>query len=298
MFGPNVIPAYHHRSDKFHTLYESTEKLFRRQFSIGPDFDLIFMTGSGALALEACIASLNYPLRVEHTGGKFGKRLEAVSNHYKEWLPLHGDDPLGLVFYETSNSTLSAISLDKLEAARVVLMDCVSSFPFYPIHEQADIWVTVTGKQLRCPAGLAIIGVRKTLWGSYLTKDPDHPSYLNLSRYHEFSLRYETPTTPSILGFESLHEKLEFTIFESQKLIIQRRWEELCQLCGTPPGQSPPVYTFPGLVTDVHKAFGLYGSDQTQVFLYAGIEQQFQALMKALAVQRSVDPDATYWWHK
>lgn len=282
MFGPNRIPSFHHRSPQYRALQGRVEQLLRERFNIGPDYGLYFMTGSGTLALEACIASARRPVTpIMFTHGKFEKRLaDFTFVHNKHGI---GTEDVAFVHYETSKSILNQSGW---KAKGITIVDCISSFPYYPIPFDADVFVTVTGKQLGGVPGIAIIGIHKRCW-EYVNGEAfydcanDHESYLNLALWRNAKVRGETPFTPAISVMTSLLWQLERRDYAMQGKKIRSRWDALVALCGGGKEIDPPVYTFPGLLS-CHEYYKLYGKEQTQLFLWAGTDASFQILLNRI----------------
>lgn len=289
MFNPNAVPEFHHRGSDFHTLVSKITVLMRSKFEISEDFDLLFLTGSGALALEACVFSAQQLMTPKYTGAKFGRNLEQLTILHHKYAP----DSVNqcYVHYETSTSKLNE-SLNAITQ----FVDCVSSFPYYEVPAHADLWVTVSGKQLGAPPGISIVAVRRELWNGFLSLEDTRPSYLNLARYELALRKLETPNTPAMSTLVGLHQALRDTNFEYQAQTITERWNKLCDALGEPPGQVPPVYTFKRRVPEVHEAFRLYGQDRTQIFLYAGNDWSFYQLLTALQELKKEEPNSDLWW--
>lgn len=244
------------------------EQVFRERFNIDNTRDILFITGSGALALEACVYSSAAALRTCYEG-KFADQLKGYMVRHGKWsksgLPC-------FIHYETSVSRLN-----ETIPAYPMLVDCVSSFPFHSPPD-CDVWVTVSGKQLGAPAGLGIVVVKRTCLPMFYERSE---SYLDLWSYVKSGACHQTPHTPSIYTMEQLLLALETTNYDMQNKRIMRRWHQLCEIFGEPPNQSPPVYTFPYRVNS-HDQLGLYGTERTQLFLYSGTDRVFEYVLTAL----------------
>lgn len=288
MFGPNPVPGFHHRSAEFHRLMDGINQLFHAKFGYN-GFDLIFMTGSGALALEACIYSSKMLLRPMVTGHKFSNQLRACAMaHEKDSRTSIGGIPLW-VQYETSRSMLNTHSQGGI-------VDCVSSFPFFLPPTNASAWVTVSGKQLKGPPGLAVIAVHKAAWGDIFETEMLVQSYLDIGRHYQAMKNCETPNTPAITLLQQFKDALEAFNFAKEHEKVLDRWAILCDMFGEPPGQVPPVYTFNCRVPYAHDYLGLYG-DPTQIFLYSGTDDDFDKLVSILRRAKNEMPGTNIGWN-
>lgn len=290
MLGPNQTPPFHHRGQTGQALMRELRETFHKRFDIPADRDILFISGSGALALEACCASLErciYPMYAE---AKFGAALSAYLMRYGKV----GHKPIGCAYvdYETSTSQRNPIP-DK----PAVLVDCVSSFPYYPAPD-ADVWVTVSGKQLGGQPGLGIAVVKKAAWGKTIINDRPAHSYLSLARYRMFAEINQTPNTPALGVMEDLLHSLHTIDLDHQRTSIDSRWQYLCSRFGTPAGQSPPVYTFAAHVPGLDD-LELYGNDRTQLFLYSGTDLEFDHVVdRLIRLRNRMGATPKWWWNE
>lgn len=287
MFAPNSKPCFHHRSASFHELVLRSRAAFLRLAGLGEEWEVVFMTGSGALALESVVYTARRcitPLFVQKAASEFSRRLADLTFvHGKHAV---GSEDVAYVQYETSTSELN---ISGWKAKGITIVDCVSSFPYYLPPDDADIIVTVSGKQLEAAPGIAIIAVHPRVYDTnFFFADDQHASYLNLNRHlHYASRKNETPNTPAITVLQDLCTRMEG--FDRSALIerVNYRYSALkarFSYFGELPMASPPVYTFPKRL-EQHDAFGLYGKNRTQLFLWhAGdlAEAAFEGLLKNL----------------
>ncbi|MEO0248121.1 MAG: hypothetical protein ABIN58_01005 [candidate division WOR-3 bacterium] len=262
------------------------------------EWDVVFMTGSGALALEAVIATAKRsitPLFVDRQEAEFARRLADLTFIYNK----HGlnTEDVAYVHYETSISELNASGF---KAKGVTLVDCVSSFPYYLPPADADIVVTVSGKQLEAPPGIAIIAIHRRVYETgFFDPEDMTASYLNLNRYVSYaSSKNETPNTPAITVLQDLCSRLER--FDRSALIqrVDSRYSALKECFGAGPSTAPPVYTFPRKL-DCQETLGLYGKNRTQLFLWHSGPQasmDFDNLLRTLWRLDHENPDATFRW--
>lgn len=203
MFGPTPSCAiresvdFSHREPRFFDLLDSTAFLFQNKFDLH-DFDILFLTGSGTLSIEALIYSCMAPVEIEGPEGKFTQRWKCLADHYNKLKPSMPPVSLSCGF-ETSICRSFTGSRD--------LLDAVSSFPYYPIPKAVFGFGTVSSKQLGAAPVLAIIGVRKECWHRFGSSDV--PSYLNLKLYRDYLEASQTPFTPAYALLSDLKVKLE-----------------------------------------------------------------------------------------
>lgn len=197
MFGPNMRPSMHHRQNNYRALVADTQILFRKIFGISEEYDILFLPGSGTIALEAVILSVvstDYGARVADTAHEFGMRTKKLLCAHDRYCP--SSDIVFSVQYET----LAGKLMPYKHLGSINIVDCISSFPYYA-PPQCDVWITVAGKQLGCSPGIAIVVIRRALLD---TINRNRYSALNLSRYANVNI----PHTPAIGLMVELHDKL------------------------------------------------------------------------------------------
>lgn len=294
MFHPNSKPNFHHRGTTFHSLMRNLDSVLHERFEISRDWSLAFITGSGELALEACIASATRAVTPLFPEKEFGRRLaELTFEHNKHGL---GTEDVCYVQYETADSFLNTTGW---KAKGITIVDCVSSFPYYDPPSDADVWVTVSGKQLGGSPGIAIVAASNEVLASGFFKQPGIRSCLNLTRYFQYKLgKEETPNTPAILVMVELYNSLVgFGGVREYREFVDWRWNRLCEELGKPPYQNPPVYSFRGKIPhDVSERLGLYGKATTQIFLWNGSAMDFEILLEELKELKHEMPGASFWW--
>jgi aspartate aminotransferase-like enzyme len=290
MFGPNVARtlnidvAFHHRERCFFEIVDECETLFRRKFSVNTNYRVLFVTGSGTLATEAFIASIQRTFHVVGSGGDFKERLRRMCAHYGKHDPFTGN--LAYCRLETSNS-----QVNDLEGGFFV--DCVSSFPYYSAPVDAQAWVTVSSKQLGAGPVLGILVFHNSLLEEMMHEDSF--SYLNVRRMAQFAARSQTPHTPAIPLFIDLRDRLRR--FETAEL--REQINRNCELLVDALGESSfigsiacPVLTLKqgAMPEHIARQFDLYGrhaSDHPiQIFTYSEDPAQYQRLAAAVAEDR------------
>ncbi len=259
MFGPNNLPYnHHHREDKFKVLYSNFQKRFQETFGL-EDYIILPITGSGTIALEILLNSLNIKLEHLYTDLEFGARFEAL-NHSKK-----GRDGVAYVQYETSIG-----KYQESDSRKPVIIDAVSSFPYYNIPLNASAFVTVNSKQLGCNPGLSIIGVKPELLKKV---KPEEFSYLSLKKYLNYSKINQTPNTPAISLIEELYNALEHFDLEAFRKTLDSRREDLDNIFPHNTGEGP-VFTL-DMDKELKNKYNLYGKQNTQIFLWSGTQIDF-----------------------
>ena len=286
MFGPNNQTLYspsgseHHRGPWYRTLLRRTIDLFRQRFDVHPDYDVIIMTGSGTLANQAALYTFGGTWSVRHKELEFGSRLHKFAAYADIYNQFSGNE--AWVQYDTATSTLNLHPPTKVG---LWLVDAVSSFPYYAPPAQADVWVTVSSKQLGALPVLGIVVVRPSAWAAARIGN-DQYSYLNLLRWREAQVRGESPHTPAIPLVESLYESLlEFDPAAEGRRIDARRDMLMPKLHQHVVGDGPVLTLLPGAVPErVAEQFDLYKSKGGghQLFLWSGTDEQYAHLLRAL----------------
>ena len=212
MFGPNTYIKsndkidYSHRDKEFIELFSRVRDKFIDIFKLH-EYDILFIPGSGTLGVEAVVWSVLNRIRVVGHDGVFKSKWKRLTETHKketisyEKLYCH---------LETSNS-----SIFEEEGC---IVDAISSFPYYDIPKDTNIFITCTNKQLGGYPGLSIIGVKKDYWTSL--RLPKEFSYLNLSRYQHYNEINQTPSTTPTQIFEHFESVLDkFDKFKLMKKI-------------------------------------------------------------------------------
>lgn len=205
MFGPNVSSSirvqidYHHREEKFFSIYENILRRFRSIFQIDDSFEIVIVTGSGTASIETVISSYRGTFRVGGAEGTFRNRWIELARHYHK-LDDRGD--LIIVQLETSKSILNDPGDEE-----PFFVDGISSFPYYDIHPKAKIFVTVSSKILGAAPVIGIVLFKKNLVDRFIAADDF--TYFNLNRLLIYGRDRQTPHTPAIPLFADLLAKLE-----------------------------------------------------------------------------------------
>ena len=226
MFGPTPYQKimhtidFSHRSSRFSFLMHECEESLHDLFKLN-DYDIIFLSGSGTLAMESIIFSYKYPIRTIGPRGKFLSRWEFLCENYN---PLKRFDETHELYcaYETSIAK-------KFEKAGCIV-DAVCSFPFYDIPKDTLLFATVSNKMLGAAPVISIVGIRRDSW--HLLRSTKVFSYLNLSIYREYKNHGQTPFTPAYSLLLDLNDKLKsYNPVHLSRKIIQNS-KILCEVLG------------------------------------------------------------------
>lgn len=280
MFGPNaetkevIVYNCHHREEAFLRVYRETKKELLALAQLSPDeWEVLLFTGSGTAAIEATILSVLGIHVVRGRGAEFGRRIANQIGTVASYNPRFEVRHDWTVQYETAESICNEVN--KSEAG-LTIVDGVSAFPYYAIPPAADIYITVSSKQLGALPGLALIFVRKTAWSHMLSDSLFF--YANLSRYRSDS----PPHTPAMASIFSLHHSLTEGMADALQLRIERRKEHVDEVfkSATRIGYGP-VATFKrdARWDELIKRWGLYARGHVQLFLWSGEEGDWQGFL-------------------
>ena len=285
MFGPNTststesVVLHSHRDREFIHTYEDLKSLFSEVFDL-EKYDIIFMGGSGTTAIESVVWSLMNPIGVIGNDGIFKNKWEQlIRTHGKEGSSKYYREKL-YCQVETSNS-----SYHEDEG----IVDAISSFPYYDIPKNTNIFITCVNKQLGGFPGLSIVGVKKSFWNRI--KDTDEFTYLSLKRYYQYGLENQTPTTAPTQIYEHFLtilsrfdiDELRNKINLNSKLIVDAIGED--KIIGE---NSCPVITIPKefISDELAIKWNLYGlqtkSKNYQIFTYSCDDKSYEDFAKDL----------------
>jgi len=235
-------PIIFHRTALFEELYKNVTGKLQKVFDANQHFTTLILTGAGTMANEAVISSLidKKDKLLIVSNGQFGERLGTISKIHNINLKIlnfgwgnaielsqleieikkYNPTWVAVVLLETSIGIVNPINkigkLCKKYNAKF-LVDAVSGFgaeKLSIIKDNIDVCVSVPNKALESAPGISFICLRKNLISNLKTKKPNS-YYLDLSRYFEISLKYQTPTTPAISIIVSLNKALDILIKET-----------------------------------------------------------------------------------
>jgi aspartate aminotransferase-like enzyme len=276
MFGPNsdtltkLITDFSHRDTKFIKLYKNLSDCIIDKFGLDKyKYDVLFIGGSGTLAIESLFWSSKKPIEVIGNDGAWADKWRAFSERYA----LTYNEPqrdvrsrmLGFNELYCQLETSTGEVYDKPSC----LVDGVSSFPYYDIPIDTKVFVTCSNKQLGSLAGLGIVFVRKDFWNE-LENDSVF-SYLNLARYKKYGFIGQTPTTAPVTIFQHLYERMQHFDLDKLRKKIDEHSKILIEIFG---GNPSPVFNIPKteIPTKIAAMYDLYGlntdSKNYSIFTY------------------------------
>lgn len=285
MFGPTARTSiqelidYNHREPRFFDLFYETVNLMKEKFNLH-EYDILFITGSGTLTMEALIFSCRYRIHTVGPSGTFLKRWKSIAEYYKT----NKEDEKEIRMscsYETSIS--KAFSLENS------IIDAVCAFPYYDLPKRTIAFGTVSNKMLCSAPVIGIVGIKKDKWNLFI--DSSVPSYLNLRRYLEYSKKKQTPFTPAYSLIANLKknikefdiEALQTKINKVSHLLVDYFKEE--NIIGDLIG--PAITINRSMIPDeIAKKWNLYGywhhKNFIQIFTYSEDLKEYKKFIKDL----------------
>jgi hypothetical protein len=282
MFGPNISGRidcqvdYHHREERFSSIYEEIVSLFRSKFHIASNYEIIIYTGSGSMAVEAFISSFKGKLRVDSidlANEKFANRWAQLLKYYGKYDEKSHHSIK--VFFETSRSQLNGDQ-------NATFVDSVSGFPFWSAPS-SPAWATVSSKMLGSAPVLGLLFLERSFMETYME---DSPSYFSPFKYLEQQKMWQTPFTPAIPLFQDLRDKLaQFNVADLRERVAAR-YQLLVSVIGEEnlinPELSPVLTIKPGVIPlEVVDRWSLYGKtsgSNIQIFLYSESSEKYAML--------------------
>lgn len=228
-----------HRSEEFINLYKSVKDLAKKAFQADSQHDMVLLTTSGTMAIEASILSFlskedkilvinngHFACRIEKILGVNGYNFETFNGEWDQPLDYAEldmvvkrikPDFILCVALETStgalNSTRKIGEISKKNNA-YFFVDAVSAFFADKIDVQTDnidICITVSNKALEAPSGMSFIYFKKNL----LKKKNNIPISLDIYRIYLLGQENQTPFTPNIPIFKAVEMALKNFIDET-----------------------------------------------------------------------------------
>ena len=275
MFGPNtdittnIVTDFSHRDIHFINLYKELSNLMLDKAGLHRHkYDVLFMGGSGTLAIESVFWSVLHPIDVIGNEGLWhDKWLEFDRRQPKS--KTNGTHKLYCQL-ETSNGK----TFDDADC----IVDGISSFPYYDIPKNTKIFVTTSNKQLGSLAGLSIIFIRKDFWNE-MQSDAIF-SYMNLARYKNYGFIGQTAFTSL---FSRLNNKFIFRCPSRSFHKIDRNSELLIDIFG---GEPSPVFVVPktDIPIEIAIKYNLYGmntdSKNYSIFTYTSDTYKYERFHK------------------
>lgn len=231
-------PMISHRSGEFGAIYSECCSLLKQFFETRND--VVIMTGSGTLGMDAAVASTigHEDKIVTISNGKFGERFTEIGERYGQAVPVKfewgtpfdldkveaalekGAKAVAMVHNETSvGLTNPAKEVGKLAKKHdaVFIVDGISSIggnEFLTDEWNIDIAITGSQKALAVPPGLAVVSVSPKAEERFL---PRSSSYYADMKAHIKSVRKsppQTPFTPAVPLFFAMQEALRMAAEE------------------------------------------------------------------------------------
>jgi aspartate aminotransferase-like enzyme len=294
MFGPNTHynpqspKEYCHRSKETLRLCASIKEKLTDLFQL-QDYDLLLIPGPATVAMETVIrscqlATLVYPFSGS-PDGKFDTRWERIASENRS-------KRAGVILYclfETSISEYRRNPRLCLTAEEKVIVDAVSAFPYYPLPDRCDVFVTTSCKLLSAPPGISIVGVKKGAWGMFYGSNS--MSYFNIQNHRDEGFM----TTAPVYVLEVLETHLEEASWDMQREYIDHWCAELAKVIPadiyigdhTAPALTFDKAKFDARFPEVGEKFQLYPATKPHskvyhVFTYSEPTEKYQQLIKEL----------------
>tara|TARA_A100001515_G_scaffold140959_2_gene137287 strand:+ start:1585 stop:2337 length:753 start_codon:yes stop_codon:yes gene_type:complete len=235
------------------------------------EYDVVFIGGSGTLAIESVFWSTLHGIKVIGNQGLWYDKWKEFSKIYS----VNKESEYHNMYcqLETSNS--------KIFNESNCIVDGISSFPYYDIPKNTKIFVTCSNKQLGSIAGLGIVFVRKDFWSEL--KDDKLFSYMNISRYRKYGSKGQTPSTSTVTIFQDLYERLKRLEISSLRSKINDNSKLLIDLFG---GSPSPVFVIPKkeIPIEIASKYDLYGlntdSENYSIFTYSSDDDHYRKFFK------------------
>ena len=230
--GYNQIPYF--RTQEFSKVILENEKYIKNFANTTEDSKVIFLTGSGTLAMEGSIINtLNENDKVLIVnGGSFGNRfVELCQIHQIKYdeIKLESGKTLtksDLEKYEGRNYTAFIVNVHETSTGVLydmnlisdfcqrnhlfLIVDAISSFladEFYMDKWHVDVMITSSQKTLACPPGISIIVLSKRALEK-MQQIHVRSMYLNFKNALKNAERGQTPFTPAVGILLQINERL------------------------------------------------------------------------------------------
>ena len=176
MFGPNKN-YQNHRSEESQKLIADVKS--RIEELTKNEYDILFVPGSSSMGMELILGDLSTFFELDPTPGhgKFRARWRDISRMYRHRKTIgfygsggHDHYGTGHGFNHQPRLTVKCAfetSISYFSPGPAGILDAVSSWPYYPIPDQTNIFITCSNKQLGAGPGISIIGVRKSFWEKF-----------------------------------------------------------------------------------------------------------------------------------
>ena len=231
--GYNQIPYF--RTQEFSKVILENEQYIKKFANATDESKVIFLTGSGTLAMEASIINtLNEDDRaLIVNGGSFGKRFVELCEIYQikyDEIKLESGKTLtktDLEKYEGQNYTTFIVNVHETSTGVLydmnlisdfckrnhlfLIVDAISSFladEFYMDKWNVDVMITSSQKTLACPPGISIVVLSKRALEK-IEEIQVKSMYLNFKNALKNAERGQTPFTPAVGILLQINERLK-----------------------------------------------------------------------------------------
>ena len=216
----------HHRTQEFSELYSSVvEKA--KEFSGASE--VVVLTGSGTLANESMLGSVDANKLLVCSNGVFGKRLYEISSLFHKTdllefkdgeginyervnnrIELNNYDAIALVENETSTACLNDVNSIAKDFSGKLFVDSVSVWPIGKIScEDVSIMTSATQKAIGIMPGLSFVLLSEQGKGEVLNCKTKRSYYADLARHiTKYKEKKQTLTTPAVTLLHSLAKSL------------------------------------------------------------------------------------------
>jgi 2-aminoethylphosphonate-pyruvate transaminase len=254
----------------------------RARFGISDEYDVCLISGSGTAANEAVMSSiLPASLNFHPQGGEFQSRLKKLrlAHTWCGYKPGDREQHHVMVAYETGEGRRLKPVWPEGGLAGLRFADCISSFPYYYVPRNTDVWTTVSSKQLGALPVISMVVVRNACWKWFREAGLAY-SYLNLRRYAEtFKEKWESPHTPAIALLHDLFLRLETfdTLTLREQVDNRRAMFNHVFTSSVLIGEGPVVIVKPEYIPPrLAERWNLYRCPLGwQFFLYTGTDEQY-----------------------
>lgn len=231
--GGEQVPYF--RTAEFSALMKESE-VWMRTLAKAPDRShVIFLTGSGTMAMEAAVANTltKADKALVINGGSFGERFVELCEVYEipfdqikldfgrtlkeeDLCPYDGKGYTAFLVNVGETSSGILYDMDMIsdfckKNGLFLICDCISSFladPFDMEKLGANIMITGSQKALACAPGVSIL-VLDEIALEKISKANVHSIYLDLQRALSNMDRGQTPFTPAVGILIQIHERLK-----------------------------------------------------------------------------------------
>lgn len=251
--GGEQIPYF--RTAEFSTLMKDNEVWMKTLSKASQDSRVLFLTGSGTLAMEAAVANTltTADKALVINGGSFGERFVELCEVYEipfDQIRLNFGKTLkaeDLAVYDGKGYTAFLVNVGETSSGILydmdlisdfckrnglfLICDCISSFladPFDMEKLGASVMITGSQKALACAPGISVLVLDpKAL--ERVQKAKVRSIYLDLKKALSNMDRGQTPFTPAVGILIQIHERLKQIIEDGGLEAENKRHQEKAQ---------------------------------------------------------------------